>query len=180
MKTLLFLMMTVMLSVCIRSQVPNFPPNIYVLDTTVDCHAGMVFATLEIDNLTDGNFYFDYLDTNNVWTNAGFNIPSNGDIGVIDITFSGIGLIMHEYDSARFGYYHIPNGDSVLLATVALCPSAPGTGIDSYNLQKDIISYEYYTLSGTPIKDITISGIYVQRYVLRDGRIGWRKIGIMI
>lgn len=155
---------------------PNNLPQLNVIECVIDCHQGMIHMTMENDSIeiVGGLFMLDYYDNPN-WISTGVNISISTNIDTFDITFSGIGTFMHDYDSMRVQYRHYANNDTMLIGYYDV--DCPTLNIREVYNDADIVSIEYFSINGQPLKDITNSGVYIQLVTYTNSRYKWNRVG---
>jgi len=156
----------------------NAQPNLTVLqiDTgVVACHQGMISMTIENDSIENvsGLFMLDYYNSN--WISSNVDISITTLDSIFDITFSGIGQIMHDYDSIRVQYRHYANNDTILIGYYGI--HCPNLSIDEYYTNDmNISSTILYNMSGQPIKDTDAYNMYIKLITYSNGKQRWEKI----
>lgn len=151
-------------------------PGFTVIDSSINCHQGYVDVTISIDGTTDGYFFSEYYNDTTWGSTGGSEWISVGDTDTLQFLVTGIGQIMHDYDSIRVCYFHTPTQDTILVLMVSPnCGSS--MSIETDNQSWAIKERKYYTMSGQPIKDIEISGIYIEITTYDNNRQSIKKIG---
>jgi hypothetical protein len=167
---------TLMLVLLFSARAQNLP-QFRVLEHTVDCHQGMIHMTIK-DSLvaTDGYFYL-LADSAGTWVPVmGSQIPTVGQTDTFDITFSGIGQQMHDFDSMVVKYFHTPTLDTYPIMYFGVdCPD--NTGIEDQYQNLPIIRQEWYNLSGQSIQD-PHGGVFILLTTYSNYSQSWKKVPI--
>lgn len=151
-------------------------PQFRLLEYTVDCHQGMIHCSIKDSAVsTNGEFFLRYYYSGS-WNDlpTGTEVVTVGQTDTFDVTFSGIGQQMHDYDSIQIRYHHYPTLDQYPIKSLYMdCIGV--FSIEDVQYTGEVVSTEWYNLSGQKVVDVG-TGLYIQLITYDSGRQSWKKI----